>query len=206
MGEPQDTESLEALLARARGGDREARERLFERIQERVRAMAHRKLGERLSRELDSVDVQQSALREAHRDLERLTGTSDAELFAWIERIADHKLANKDRDARRLKRDAGRLVRLDATAADGSASGENAAPVPLTRDPSVSFVARNREERLWLFAALDTLPAHWREVVVLRTVHGLDWPTVAERTGQTVKAVQGCFDRARIRLAQLLGD
>lgn len=189
-------DSFNELLARARDGEREAPETLFARLEPRVLAIVRRRLGAELRAEVESADIQQSVLKDAHRDLAKARGNDEDTLLGWIAGLVEHKLANKARDRRRLKRDAGKLVRLDATASDGGPAPEPAAAIDT---PSVDATMRERLDQLR--AALQRLPQRWREVFVLRAVQRLEWSEIAQRTGQTVKAAQSCYDRARIRLA-----
>lgn len=187
---------LDELLRRAKSGDRAAAEELFLRVQPQALAMARKRLGEGLRQELDSVDVQQSVLGDAYRDLEQCQGETESEFLGWLSGMLENKLRNKVRAATAGKRDAGPLVRLDATQ-DGSAvrlDPSEHAPGPLQR-------AGAREELERLRAATERLPEEWRVVFELRALEQLDWARIAERTGQTVKAAQGCYDRARARLA-----
>jgi RNA polymerase sigma factor (sigma-70 family) len=184
------------LLARARAGEREALEQLFTRLEPRVLAIVRKRLGDALRGDFDSADIQQSVLKDAYRDLARAHASDEDALLGWIAGLVEHKLANKARDRKRLKRDAGELARLDATATDGSPAPEPAAALD---SPSVD--ATLREELDQLRSALERLPPRWREVFVQRAVQRLEWSEIAQRTGQTVKAAQSCFDRARIRLA-----
>jgi RNA polymerase sigma-70 factor (ECF subfamily) len=189
------------LLARSRGGDRDALEELFAKLELRVLAIVRKRMGDELRRDHESADIKQSVMKDAFCGLPHLRGQDGGALLAWIATLVEHNLASKARHARRFKRDGGKLVRLDATSTDGSP-----APLPMGNDPSVSFAERAREERIRLYAALETLPEHWRDVVVLRAIHGMNWPSIAERTGQTVKAAQGCYTRASIRLAQIVRE
>jgi len=194
-------EPFDELLARARGGEREALEALFARLEPRVLAIVRKRMGAALRAEVESADVQQSVLKDAYRDLAKAHASDEDALLGWMAGLVEHKLANKARDRQRLKRDAGKLVRLDATATDGAPP-----PEPPAEMDSPSVDAALREELDQLRAALERLPQRWREVFVLRAVQRLEWPEIAQRTSQTVKAAQGCFDRARIRLAAERAD
>lgn len=188
------------LLRKAKAGDQAARDELFELAQERVLQRVRRKMGPGLRKQIESIDVQQSVLADAFRDLPKFKGDDDRALWAWLGQMVENKLRNKARDAGRLKRDGGQVVRLNETAATGSVPLE-----PEGSDPTPSQMLSANDELERLKAAVAKLPDHWREVFELRVVEGLGWPEIAERTGQTVKAAQGRFGRAQEQLAQLLG-
>lgn len=190
---------LDELLRRAKAGDRLAAEELFRRVEPQALAMARRRLGEGLRQELDSVDVQQSVLGDAYRDLGQCKGETESEFLGWLSGMLENKLRNKARAAAAGKRDSGPLLRLDATR-----TGHTSPPDPSEHAPGPAQRADAREELERLRTATLRLPEDWRAVFELRAFEQLDWDTIAERTGQTVKAAQGCYDRARARLAMEL--
>jgi RNA polymerase sigma-70 factor, ECF subfamily len=63
-----------------------------------------------------------------------------------------------------------------------------------------------REDSLQLARALDLLPPHYREVVLLRHIEGLPFAQVAEQMGRTVESVEKLWVRALARLRYLLGE
>jgi RNA polymerase sigma-70 factor (ECF subfamily) len=63
-----------------------------------------------------------------------------------------------------------------------------------------------REDSLKLSRALDLLPPHYREVVLLRHIEGLPFAQVAEHMQRTVESVEKLWVRALARLRYLLGE
>jgi RNA polymerase sigma-70 factor, ECF subfamily len=77
--------------------------------------------------------------------------------------------------------------------------------VPLAEVPAHSHAELHSHERLDdLRAALETLPADQRHVMVLRLIAGLTPAEVAERLGRSVDAVHALQHRARRRLREEL--
>lgn len=188
------------LLSRAKQGDEDAQDQLLALAQDRILGQVRARIGPGLRRELESVDVQQSVLKDAVRDLPQLRGEDEKALWGWLGQLVENKLRKKARDAGRLKRDGGPQVRLDETTPSGAPAIE-----PQGRDATPSVVVQTAEEVARVHAALARLPEHYARVFELRTIDGLGWAEVAERTGQTVKAAQGVFARAQARLATELG-
>ena len=71
-----------------------------------------------------------------------------------------------------------------------------------SRDPEHSALAG--ETRRVLERALDTLPAHYRAVLVLRDVEDLSNEQTAEILGESVATVKSRLHRARMALREQL--
>jgi RNA polymerase sigma-70 factor (ECF subfamily) len=192
---------ISLLLQRAKSGDREAAERLFELLQARALEMARARLGPGLRRELDSVDVQQSVLKDAYKDLAQCHGSTEPELLAWLAALVENKLRNKARNFGAAKRDAGQVARLDASA-EGSVPLLE--PTDDATSPGDKLLRREQSERLQ--RALAALPDEWRRAFELRTSEGLAWADVAARMGKTESAVRGYHARAAARIQRELGE
>jgi RNA polymerase sigma-70 factor (ECF subfamily) len=70
-------------------------------------------------------------------------------------------------------------------------------------DPETALIARADELRLQ--AAIEALPAVFRETLVLRDVQGLGYREIAEITGTPIGTVMSRLARARGRLIEILG-
>jgi RNA polymerase sigma-70 factor (ECF subfamily) len=77
----------------------------LERFRDYLRLLAEMHLDRRLQAKLDASDVVQQTLLEAHRDVEKFRGRSEAELAAWLRQALVNNLANAARDFARAKRD-----------------------------------------------------------------------------------------------------
>ena len=80
------------LLREARAGDSGAREELFGRLYPQLHEMVRRRMGQRLRRADESVDVVQSVITDALGELERFEPRGDGALLRWLTRIAENKL------------------------------------------------------------------------------------------------------------------
>jgi RNA polymerase sigma-70 factor (ECF subfamily) len=68
--------------------------------------------------------------------------------------------------------------------------------------PEAALIAKT--ESAWLEAAIASLPTVFREVLVLRDIHGLCYREIAEVTGVPIGTVMSRLARGRGRLADLL--
>ncbi|HKD35155.1 MAG TPA: sigma-70 family RNA polymerase sigma factor [Pirellulales bacterium] len=192
------------LLKRATAGDEAALGSLLDLYRRRLTSIAARQAMRRLQAKADASDLVQDTLLEAHRHIAEFRGATVAEFSAWLRRILDGVVANharrylgtKCRDAR-LERD------LPREFGRASASAPPAIAADIT---SPSQQATDREAASRLARALDSLPAHYREVIVYRHIEGRPCAEVATRMGRTVESVEKIWVRALARLRTILGS
>src|SRR5262245_41171737 len=118
------------LLSRAKGGDADALERLFQSCRSYLLVLARAQVEGRLRAEVDASDIVQQTLLEAYRGFPRFEGITEAEWLTWLKRILAHNAADAARHFHGTdKRQAGREIGLDRLAASSSASVNLPAPV-----------------------------------------------------------------------------
>src|SRR5947209_10737604 len=143
-------DSVADLLVQARAGDGPARERLFARCRDYLGFAARARVEGWLQAKVDTSDLIQQTLLEAHRGFGRFQGGTEAEWLAWLRRILDHNAADFVRRYRGTgKRQVGREVPF--AGADSSAAG---CPEPAADQESPSSAAARHEGELALTAAL----------------------------------------------------
>jgi RNA polymerase sigma-70 factor (ECF subfamily) len=157
----------------------------------------------RLRRRFDSSDLVQETLLNAHAQLNRFRGRSEAEFVRWLQEVLAHTVADQVRRARAQKRDVGLEQPLQAALAESSARLE---AFLASGQPSPSEQAERHELLLRLAEALEQLPEDQRDVVVQRDLEGASIAAVAERLGRTRKSVAGLLLRGRRKLRELLAD
>lgn len=183
------------LLARARTGDREAREALILRHLDRLRAFVRLKSGPGLRARESCSDLVQSVCREALGELGRLEVDGEDGFQRWLFAVALHKIGRRVEYYRAAKRDPGREETGDAALL--SAYGAVVTP---------SADAAAREEVAHIEAAFDALSEDQREALIQVRLLGRPHREVAEETGRSEEAVRQLLYRARARLALLLRD
>ncbi|KTT75021.1 RNA polymerase sigma factor [Sphingomonas endophytica] len=179
-----DPRSDADLVAQALAGRPDA----FAAIMTRHKATLHRLIARIIGDEEEAVDVLQDAFIAAHGALGRYDPARP--LVAWLTRIA----VNKARDWRRR-----RLVRRLVSAVFPDHAAQIAADVP-----AIDTLVGDRAELARVAAAIDTLPARLREVLVLRGVEHLSQADTAAALGISEKAVETRLYRARQRLRAAL--
>ncbi len=178
----------DALLARARTGDREA----FSALVAAHREAVYRAAWWILKDQDDALDATQEALLRAFRFLPRFDGR--ASFRTWARRIATNVAL--DRQARR-KRD-----RADALPEEDLVGDP--------RDEAVGADLEREERRRLVREAIETLPPAQKAAVVLRDVEGLSYEEIAGALGIPRGTVMSrlFYGRATLkkRLADVLGE
>src|SRR5579883_54585 len=186
----------EDLLECARAGDPVARGRLLELYRNYLRLMARSLIGRPLRVLLDASDLVQETFLKAHREFHQFAGSTEPELVAWLRKILVNTLANQAKHHTAQGRDYRRQQSLEALLDRSSLAVQRALARPIS---SPSAQAVRREQAVLLADALEHLPAHYREVFILRNLEHLPFPTIAQRMGRSLDAVQVLWKRAMDR-------
>ncbi len=191
----------EPLLELARAGDEAARGRLLELYRNYLRLMARTLITPRLRTRLDASDLVQETFLKAHREFTGFLGSTEPELVAWLRQIMVHTLADEAKRHRRLGSDLRRQESLEAALDCSSSSVQEALAAPLT---SISARLEKRERAALLADALEKLPAHCREVFIMRSLEHVPVDQIAARMGRSANAVYKLWFRAMAALKQEL--
>ncbi|MBV8194431.1 MAG: sigma-70 family RNA polymerase sigma factor [Candidatus Dormibacteraeota bacterium] len=174
----------EALLERARRGDRDAFAAIVTRHQDELYTMALRILGT----PHDAADVVQETFLRAFTRIPELRG---ATVRAWLFRVA----VNCAHDVQR------RAVRRPTSPLEDSAGNVLELPDP-GLGPEASALARERVAAIR--NALLTLPPDFRTAVVLRDVNELSYEEISDALRIPVGTVKSRLSRARHMLVAAL--
>ena len=167
----------EALLERARRGDRDAFAAIVTRNQDDLYTMALRMLGT----PHDAADVVQETFLRAYTHLPELRGKT---VRAWLFRVA----VNCARDVQR------RSTRRPTAPLEDFAGNVIELPDPAL-GPEASAVAR--QQTAAIKDALLTLPVDFRAAVVLRDVNDLSYEEIADALRIPIGTVKSRLNRAR---------
>jgi RNA polymerase sigma-70 factor (ECF subfamily) len=196
-------QSGSSLLQALRNGDPTAAGQLLERYQPWLNLLARLQIDGHFQGKFDPSDVVQQTLLEAHRDLPKFRGQSEAELTAWLRQILAHVLAHEIRRYRGTQqRDVAKELSLDHALVESS---RRLGAVLAAPGSSPSQQAARHEQEVLLADVLARLPADYREVIILRNLEGLSHDEIAVRLGRTAGAVRMLWLRALTRLREELG-
>lgn len=175
------------IVRRCLNGDTEAFGKLVEKYQGAVYAIAYAYLRNRES----SLEVLQEAFCTAYTNLAQLRNTSA--FGPWLKEITCHKASQVAKEERRR-------TRLET-------------PFPLRKVVSLEE-ARDRapdidkqtDVRAAVLEAIDTLPEHYRLVVVLRYLQELTYNEIADFLGESYDEVRGILQKAGKMLRDALSN
>ena len=142
----------------------------------------------------DAEDVVQEACLRAFRGIGGFTGGNGRAWLLAIVRNAAYDWLRKNRSPAVVHVDDLEAVERMQPADDAVPSGNN---------PEAALIARAEEARLE--AAIASLPAVFRDTLVLRDVQGLDYREIAVITGVPIGTVMSRLARARGRVIATLG-
>ena len=192
-----------ALVARARGGDRDAFARLIATHVDRVWAIVWRVL----RHHEDTEDVVQEVFLSAWQALPRFRG--DARLSTWLHTIAMSRALNhRARASEQVRRASVSLEPPVGEGAGGLADGgRGGSPAPIEpADPhpaaSPLRALEGLELRRRLVTCLDKLPREWRAVLALREVEGTSYEAIATALDLALGTVRSRLARARMALKE----
>jgi RNA polymerase sigma-70 factor (ECF subfamily) len=171
------------------------------RFREYLHLLARLRLGPRLRTKVDSSDIVQETLLDAHKGWARFRGSTEGELMAWLRQILAHNLADAAKAQKQAKRDVGRERSLEAEIEQASGRlGDFLA----ARQSSPSRRLSREEEALKLAAALAQLPMPQRDAVELHHLQGLSLKELAGHLERSEAAVAALLHRGLERLRELL--
>jgi RNA polymerase sigma-70 factor (ECF subfamily) len=198
----ENGETISGLLARARAGDRQALDRLFEVCRNYVTIVARAQVESWLQAKFDPSDLVQQTMLEAYRGFGGFHGATGAEWMVWLRRI----LARNAIDlARHYGATDKRQVRREASLSAPAGAESEARPFePVDRQDSPSQQLLLHERELLLADALSRLDADYREVILLRNLQGLPFDEVAQRMERSRPAVQMLWMRAIRKLQETM--
>lgn len=191
-------ERLEGWLAQAHAGEATALGEALEACRTYLLHVAEHELDANLRAKGGASDIVQQTFMEAQQDFSRFSGTSEAELLAWLRRMLLNNISNFRRQwVQTAKRSAKREVSIHP--ADSGAQ-ERSWLADGMSTPSKQMMAGEQEDAL--YAALDRLPEDYAQVLRLRYVEGLPFEEVATRMNRTANAVRKLWARAIEKLQE----
>lgn len=159
-----------------------------------LRILARCEIDSRFAGKFDASDAVQNTLLEAWKGWDQFRGSEEPQRLAWLRQILAFQLAHLARQyAGTQMRDVTREVPLEHSLSESSRRLEC---LLIADDLSPSQQAIANERSLRLAAALQLLPADYRQVITLRHVENLSHDEVAARMNRSSGAVRMLWMRA----------
>lgn len=189
-----EAEQTVDLLERARTGDQEAWERLYERYEGELRRRVRARFGSELRAVEESVDVFQSVWREAISSLKHFHYRGEGSFLAWLATVLRNKLSSRAERMRTVKR--GGPAPSGSVYAKALSRSADAKPGPATR-------AEHDEDEELLLQTVEQLPADQRDLVRWALFEGRTHREIGRRLGIGEDAARMRVARAEARLSTL---
>lgn len=183
-----DRDSDESLVARARQGDFNAFEKLFE----RHRDLVYRFVYQMSSRRDDAEDLTQEVFVRAFQNLHRYR--DEAKFTTWLVRIATNLATDRSRMYQRRQ-----TLENQESGAQGALAWMTVGSI----DDPVDNLEGHRRTAL-LRQAISELPDHHRTVIVMRDIEEMEYKDMSEILGCTIGGAKLRVLRARRALRDRL--
>ena len=141
----------------------------------------------------DAADCLQEAMLKAWKAIKSYRG--DCSLSTWLYRIASTVCLDFLRKQKRLP---------PTESADELAEDEGFTPVDSSPTPDEAVIKAESADNLR--AAIDSLPAEMRTVIILYALQGLGYEEIATATQTSIGTVKSRLNRARQKITKFLQD
>ena len=141
----------------------------------------------------DAADCLQEAMLKAWKAIKSYRG--DCSLSTWLYRIAATVCLDFLRKQKRLP---------ETESADELAEDEGFTPVDSSPTPDEAVIKAESADNLR--AAIDSLPAEMRTVIILYALQGLGYEEIATATQTSIGTVKSRLNRARQKITKFLQD
>ncbi len=153
---------------------------------------------------IESSDIVQQTLLEAHQKLEQFRGTTEAEMAKWLSQMLANNFVDAIRSLHRQKRDINREVHVDQFAGRSSIRGVADWLPGQHSSPSLNF--HRAEQAMKLTEAISQLPEMQQKVIVLHHLRGMSLADVARQVNRSQSAVAGLLYRGLKALRKLMAN
>jgi RNA polymerase sigma-70 factor, ECF subfamily len=190
----------EFLLGQAKAGDAAAWGSLLEFYQPYLRLVARSIVRKYVHFPLDISDVVQETNLNAWRAFPQFKGSDESEIVGWLRQILTNHVLNQ---AKKQQRPGRRPESLDALLERASQEAHQALAAPGST-PSAGEV--RREQAVLTANALESLPDHYRQVLIMHYLEKVPHREIGRRLGRSEQASRMLLMRAAEALQERLRE
>ncbi|MFH0799660.1 MAG: sigma-70 family RNA polymerase sigma factor [Pseudomonadota bacterium] len=191
------------LISDAKKGDKGALERVCERYVQRVHKIVTFRMGAGLRGKTESMDIVQSVMIKAIRDIDAFDTGSESKFINWLAKIVENTIRDKvDYFAAEKRRAASEIPIVSG--ADEDMAGITDIPDKIS--PTVTQEVENREKLAILSDALNQIKDSHREAIILRDYAGMTFKEIGELTDSTEDAARMLYVRSMDEVTDILAD
>lgn len=192
---PGDSE----LLASARRGSDSALGAILQAYRAYLGSIAFEELGSDLRVKASASDLVQESFLEAQRDFQSFAGESPEQFRVWLRRILLNNIASTARMFRQTSR---RDLGLETRPGEGEISDLDGIVSTKVRAPDDLMECGEVKSSIML--ALQKLPEHYREVIILRNYDRLSFEEIGKQIERSSEASRKLWVRALDALSREL--
>jgi RNA polymerase sigma-70 factor (ECF subfamily) len=201
------SDDTQKLLDGVRGGDAEARDRLFDRHRGAIRRMIDLRMDRVLERRVDASDIVQDVLVEANRRLSDYLADPVMPFHLWLRQMAKDRLIDAHRRHRvAARRSIDREQPLAGATRDDEESVLDLAAQLADGELTPAATATWRELQRRFAEAVGELEELDQEIILMRHFERLSNSETAEALGLSIQAASMRHLRAMRRLRERLAD
>ena len=165
---------------------------LLDRYRNYMTLLARTEMSPALQRRIDASDIVQETMFELHRNFSQFRGSTENELLGWLRRSLIRNLLDEIKRQRAAKRDVRREQRLSTTEKSGMAMLDQLCASVSSPSQQVS----RSEQSIRVANALASLTPDYRDVIMLRNIHRLEFRKIGEQMGKSHGATRMLWLRA----------
>lgn len=198
-----DETNTEQLIQKARDGDTDAVDQLFERHRRRLRGMVDVRMDARLGRRVDPSDVVQETLVVAYKRLDDFLANRPLPFYPWLRGLAwNHLVDLHRRHVGSQKRSMDREAYLGIN--DNSALMLVGQLSASSMSPSQKLMRKELKQRV--METLDAMPEDQREIIVMRHLEGMSVDEIAAAMDMPSGTVMSRHFRGLQAMRRILDD
>lgn len=165
---------------------------LLDRYRNYMTLLARAEMSPALQTRIDASDIVQETMFELHRNFSQFRGSTENELLGWLRRSLIRNLLDQIKRQRAAKRDVRREQRLSTTEKSGMAMLDQLCASVSSPSQQVS----RAEQSVQVANALASLSPDYRDVIMLRNIHRLEFRKIGEQMGKSHGATRMLWLRA----------
>lgn len=176
--------------------------RLLDRYRNYMTVLARAEMSPAVQTRVDASDIVQETMFELHKNFSQFRGSTEKELLAWLRRSLIRNILDQIKRQRAARRDVRREHRMGTTEHSGAVMLDQLCANISSPSQQVSRV----EQSVRVANALASLSPNYRDVIMLRNIHRLEFRKIGEQMGKSHGATRMLWLRALEAFKKALED
>lgn len=192
-----------SLIADAKKGDKAALESVCARYIGRVHKIVACRMGRELRGKAESMDIVQSVMIKAVRDIDAFNTASESKFINWLAKIVENTIRDKIDYFTAEKRSTAAEVQLVHETQGG---GAGVTDITDKTSPTITEEVEGRQKLAILCDALDRVKENHREAIILRDYAGMTFKEMGGVLGCSEDAARMLYVRSMDEITDILAE